>query len=91
MTSQTKRFIDVVDLLAFCFECKCGSTVVTPISDYREMPVTCSNCGHQFADLANSAATQEVFENVITALQRAQQTAEGRGFRFSFEIKDDAE
>lgn len=89
MTSQTKKFIDVVDLLAICFECKCGSTVVTPISDYKEMPATCSNCGHQFADLANSA-TQEVFENVITTLERARQAAEGRGFRFSLEIKDDA-
>ena len=90
MTSQTKKFIEIADLIAFRFECKCGSIVVTTIAGYKEMPVTCSNCGHQFAALENYS-TQQVFKNMITALQKAQQTAEAREFKFAFEIEEDAE
>jgi hypothetical protein len=88
MTSQTQKFIEVKDILAFRFQCKCGSMVVTPIKDYKEMPIACSNCGYQFAPFENYTI-QQTFKNVITTIQRAQQIAEDRGFSFSLEITNE--
>lgn len=89
MTSQTKKFIETSDLLALRFECKCSLTVVIPISKYKEMPITCPNCGHEFAEHVNTSV-QQVFSGLIAALERAQQTAQARGFKFSLEVRDDA-
>ena len=90
MTSQTKKFIEVSDILAFRFQCKCGSMIVTPIEGYKEMPIACTNCGHSFYDVNNDSIPR-MFKSVITALHQAQLTAKNRNFGFSLEITGDPE
>lgn len=89
MTSQTKKFIEVSDILAFRFQCnQCSSMVVTPLKGYSDMPGACSNCGHEFTNLQNREV-QQLFKNLITTLDRVQQAAKLKGFSFSLEIASD--
>jgi hypothetical protein len=89
MTSQTQKFIEITDILSFRIECKCGATVITPIVGYKEMPLACSNCGHQFADY-NDHKIPQLFKDLISDLAKVKLAADHREFSFSLEIQDGA-
>jgi hypothetical protein len=85
MTSQTKRFIETSDILGMRFECSCGTSVIIPIASYQSMPTVCATCDVQFSDYSDRSV-QEAFAGVVSALRRAQNTADRRKFKFALEI-----
>lgn len=85
MTEQMQRFIELADIIALRFQCKCGAAVITPISGYKDIPDACPNCATEFV-VPRSREVQETFSNIVRSLRLAQREAEGRGFVFSLEI-----
>lgn len=46
MTEQKRRFINLEDIRAIEYRCKCGATVTIPRSEWKDRaPSTCPNCG----------------------------------------------
>lgn len=86
MTSQTKQFIDISDLLAFRLECNhCGANLIVSLRKSHGLPLTCVNCqGDWFSDpdsLARSAIGE--FARMVTKLNGL---LDKQGVKFSIEI-----
>jgi hypothetical protein len=96
MTSQTKYFIDVSDIIALRFECKhCHATTSLPISsDIRiESLRACPNCNEPWARMNESSIEIAIkkfvdnFKEFEAVLRRRNEFAPDRGFILSVEIR----
>ena len=85
VTIQTKRIMEIDDIVGFRFECGCGSVFIVPVSDFRTMPTACHNCGEQFADY-HTKLVQDTFQDLITQFRKIKRITESRKFKFAFEI-----
>jgi len=56
MTSQTKHYIEMIDMLALRCDCKhCSASLSLPmVQDVAKCLLTCPNCGKQWARLENT-------------------------------------
>jgi len=97
MTSQTKKFIELTDMLSLRFECKhCNSELL--ISSLRDLELgtlnNCPVCGRPWASI-NGSTCEPTIAEFLTALNKLRVTV-GRhenvfpaGFNLTIEIKDD--
>jgi DNA-directed RNA polymerase subunit RPC12/RpoP len=72
MTSRTRHYIDLEDLLGLRFECKnCGTSVDANLNNISSLPQTCPNCSQSWmvkprADMPGGAAYLRISEFVET-------------------------
>jgi hypothetical protein len=89
MTSQTKKFIEIPDIIAFRFECAdCHTCATIPTDNFQKMPRACVNCGAEWA-IPHSPSVQETFQHLGEAMRSAQRCAESRKIVFSLELKEE--
>jgi hypothetical protein len=89
MTSQTKKYIEVSDIIAFRFECsECHAYATIPCDDFRRMPRSCVNCGAEW-EAPHSGAVEEAFQQLGQAMRDAQRNADSRKITFSMELKEE--
>jgi len=90
MTSQTKKFIEVADIIGLRFECRnehCGASLTLTMLEAinRNSPLKeCPNCGKQWARLTD-ADYQPVFQALVDNLRKI--AAAPIGCAFALEIK----
>jgi uncharacterized paraquat-inducible protein A len=90
MTSQTKHYIQLSDILAVRFECKeCGAAVSLPISmkiNFSRISV-CPNCGNPWATIMQTSLesdlklTADAIFRATALLTQHQKILEGAGFK----------
>jgi len=70
MTSQTKQFIELDDILSFRFECpKCHCSTSIPIKEFIAVPRTCPNgCGAEWEQIGARGVT-EAFNELLGAMK----------------------
>lgn len=90
MTTQTKKFIELVDILALRCECrqgKCRTSLAIPLADVsgREFRI-CPSCKEPWAQFLESS-----YEPLITEfLEKLQRLKEARlGCSLTFEVKEE--
>jgi len=90
MTSQTKHFIELSDLLAFRFECpQCHCSTIIPLKGFNSVPRMCRNgCGREWEQLHAHGVT-EAFNEWIAAMRFVQDRTSQLGLLFSLEIKEE--
>jgi len=87
MTTQTRRFIELKDILALRFDCrKCGASVSVPFGDCQRIPSSCSNCLCDFTDTLRGDSTQKILGEFATSLKHVARIVGDRSFVFSLEI-----
>ena len=89
MTTQTKYFMELSDVLAFRFECpKCHCSTIIPIKDFNTVPKTCPNgCGREWEQLHTHGVT-EAFNEWIAVIRLIQDRTSQLGLLFSVEITE---
>jgi hypothetical protein len=92
MTTQTKRYIELSDILAFRCECKkCGVALTLPVAkDVGESILKCPRCGKAWTRFDDS--THEILVNEFA--EKTQQLASAlsfMGFNLTLEIRDEPE
>jgi hypothetical protein len=95
MTSQTKSFIEISDVLGLRFECrKCGVSLTLPIGEAtshrkEHLLKECPNCGIHWALLPESKGDhQPAFNSVLDTLDTLRKMAAAPiGCVFMIEIK----
>lgn len=99
MTIQTKRFVELTDILAFRLTCKhCGVTISFPIDDFKlksdrvntPFLAVCPSCHQSWADLGG-ASYEQLVTRVTAALNRLREVLYGEpptplGFSLAIEI-----
>ncbi len=100
MTSQSKRFIELTDILALNFVCKdCGAAISVSPKEYlrrkRNGTISdCPICGHSWAQV-NNASCELTVEQFVQALEKlaftlgTQDGAFPAGFSLILEISAD--
>jgi hypothetical protein len=93
MTSQTKHYIDLSDVMAVRCECKgCGAVLSLSLSkgiDARKLQ-RCPNCFDEWAESSGSTiqvAIQQAMDSFLV-LQRAMESR--KGFSMTLEVKPDS-
>lgn len=87
MTEQTKRFIEIADIVALRIDCgSCGSMVATPLVSFQNAPHGCSNCGTPFVGYESTNALQGSFDDIVVALKKTQRIADHHRFKVTLEI-----
>jgi hypothetical protein len=101
MTRQTKRFVELSDIVALHFECKhCKTTLALPVSRRKvgNSLKACPSCGRGWAVL-NETSYELVFDRFLEELTKLTAVLKGDppqipaapvGFSFSLEIKEEA-
>ena len=90
MTSQTRKFIEIADIVGLRFECKneqCGASLSLPFHQGINRTDTlerCPHCGKQWGMLTNADYTVN-FKRLLDLLRTISDAP--IGCRFSFEIK----
>ena|ERR1700683_4369482 len=91
MVSQTKKFIELSDIIAFRFECSaCGAYATMPFGDFRRVPRACVNCGVEW-EAPHAQYVHETFQRLGEAMRNAQHMAADRKILFTLEIKGEPE
>ena len=86
MTSETKSFIELADIIAFHFECRnCHATATRTIADLQRWPTECSNCGTDWCGLDNQS-TKKILEDFALQLKAASRTSRDKQFLFRLEV-----
>lgn len=94
MAEQTRRFVEVGDIIGLRFDCKnpeCGVTLIIPMLEdvnRNQALKKCPNCGKQWAEIEN-ATYEAKFKELVNTLR-----AIGRapiGCRFTLEIKSESQ
>jgi hypothetical protein len=92
MTSKTRHYVDLTDVLSSLIEClECGATVTIPIASTK-LPAICPNCTHTWIDQYSPRKVGEHYASFIDAYARLQRVLNGQnpppvGFRLSLEVK----
>jgi hypothetical protein len=88
MTSQTKKFIEISDVMAIRIECgSCGAMLSTPIPSFQTAPQRCSNCSTPFVGHDSPHSLSESFSDTISAFKKMQRIATHHKFKIAFEIE----
>lgn len=92
MTSQTKKFIEVSDILALRCECrhgKCRTSLTIPVEDVsgREMRL-CPTCKESWAQLLESSYESLITE-FVEKLRKLKEAEKHLGCGLTLEIKDE--
>ena len=86
MTSQTKQFIELSDLLAFRLECKqCGSSLLISFRKIGTLPLTCANCTADWFDNPDSPARSAISQ-FLSMARKLGGLLEKQGVKFSMEV-----
>ncbi len=86
MTSQTKQFIEVSDLLGVRLECKyCGGSLLISLRKTVTLPLTCVNCNSDWFDDPDSLARGAI-GNFVGVVKKLGSLLEKQGVKFSIEV-----
>ena len=86
MTSQTKQFIDVSDMLAFRLECKhCGSSLLVSLKKFGTLPLVCVNCSSDWFDDPDNLG-RAVIGQFAGMAKKLNGLLERQGVKFSIEV-----
>jgi hypothetical protein len=86
MTEQTKRFIELSDIVGLRLTCKqCGSSLSVPRDKLSRLPVNCVNCMAEW-DAYNSDDLQRKITALIDAMNVMGRLSERKGFTFTVEL-----
>jgi hypothetical protein len=98
MTSQTKRFIELADLVAFRFRCKgegCGAELCLPLQanfSRDRSADTCPNCGANWLAITNGVTTSSTAQTLERFVKSIQDISRWPGqFDLTLEVKPDPE
>lgn len=91
MTSQTKQFIELSDIIALRFDCNhCGASLtIDARKNFSKPPMTCVNCKQDlwaYEDAAIEEAIQGFVDN-LKLWQRIVETPKRTAFAFLLEVK----
>jgi hypothetical protein len=97
MTSQTKHYIELSDILSLCFTCKdCKMALSFPAFENLKAKklAQCPACNEPWLDFQNGATISLSFETLHQALREFKMVMDDRGkvtkgFTLALEIKDD--
>ena len=97
MTSQTKRFIQLSDILGLHFECThCDSTLLIPLS--REIFIkklyACPHCGNPWIKRLEGGSVESVISDCIERLKALREALTGGlydSFSLTLEVKNEDE
>jgi protein-arginine kinase activator protein McsA len=95
MTSQTKQYIELTDVLAAHLQCKaCKAALSVPIES-RRLPETCPNCNEQWANARSERKVAETFQTFVAAYQSLRHMLHGEnpasvGFTLALEIRPES-
>jgi DNA-directed RNA polymerase subunit RPC12/RpoP len=96
MTSRTRNFIELADLIGLHMECdNCDATLTAPLNKQdRDMPENCPNCGHRWGSkpAPNGKQTKEYVAEFAVHLRALQveMAGDSRGFMLTFEVSSPA-
>jgi hypothetical protein len=86
MTSETRLFIKVDDVLAFHFECgTCHATTSVPLAQMKRIPERCINCLADMAGFKEEQTVQAIME-LTRQLQNIARLMEQKNFVFRLEV-----
>jgi hypothetical protein len=90
MTSQTKHYIEVADILGLRCECKeCHTALALPLAtDVGKSLLTCPRCGKGWARQANSTS-EILIEEFARKVEQLANTLPHLGFILLLEIASD--
>jgi DNA replicative helicase MCM subunit Mcm2 (Cdc46/Mcm family) len=88
VTTQTKQYIELSDLLALRYECKeCQTSVTVPIKGFDTVPVThCPKCRKGWTIVDNTSYKEDI-EYFVTSAVRLKDVLRAMGFNLSIEVK----
>jgi Zn ribbon nucleic-acid-binding protein len=93
MTLQTKRFIELSDILALRFECRhCGATLtIDARKSFSVPPRECVNCKNDLWGYEDATVDQAIrkLADDLKLLERVMDGDKRVAFSFSLEIKED--
>lgn len=95
MTSQTKKYIELPDIIAIRFACThCGVNLSIPIVRDIRMDAlrVCPNCREPWTFLASGSTLESMLRKFIEdfeMLTRALESDHFSGFKFTLELKDE--
>jgi len=96
VTSYTKNYIELRDLLGLHFACKhCDSTLTIPIARIdRGIPSECPNCNETWSDFTSVKSAANVISEFAKAQKQLQQALYGDhpasiGYTLTIEIASD--
>jgi hypothetical protein len=91
MTSQTKQFIELADILAFRLECKhCGSSLLVSLKKVGTLPLACVNCNSDWFDDPDNLGRAAIGQFMGTA-KKLNALLDKQGVKFSIEVTPFAE
>jgi len=86
MTTQTKHFVDLPDIMAVRLECKnCQSSFLVSLRRASKLPYACVNCGDALWDDPDSLALKAI-ENFIAIMKKIGPLMEKQPVNFSVEV-----
>jgi hypothetical protein len=86
MTTQTKNFIELSDIIALRIDCKkCKTISVFPFEEFRDIPQSCPNCEQEFIGF-NDNVTKHTIRDFMKAIRAVSSLTEKGQFSFSMEI-----
>jgi hypothetical protein len=95
MTTETKTFIQLSDIIALCFKCKhddCGASLHLTTNQMKKGALTkCPNCGRGWTDVRSGITLSEneaefiKFAEAVEYMKRL--TGEGTVFDFSLTVQ----
>ena len=94
MTTQTRRYIELKDILALRFECrKCGGAISIPLADWQRIPSICPNCTVEFTGTLREGgdSTQHILKEFRNALRNIARIVDNKPLALSLEIPGDKE
>ena len=86
MTEQTKRFIELRDIIGLRFTCKqCGSALSVPREKIGVLPAACINCTAEWGSFS-SDDLQSKIAALIDAMNVIGRLSERKNFAFTLEL-----
>lgn len=97
MTSQTKRFIELSDILSLHFECAhCGAALLIPLSKeiFVKKLYACPHCGRQWIKRLEGGSIESTISDCVERLKALKEALSGGlydGFCLTLEVKGEEE
>ena len=96
MTSQTKRYIELADILALRFVCsRCGTNLSVPIMKEIRLDALyqCPNCKESWTYLLGGAVLDALLKQFVGSFNTIARNLEANhfpGFNLTLELRDDS-
>ena len=96
MTSQTKRYIELPDILTLHFACvRCGTNLSVPMMNEVRLDALhqCPNCREPWTYLQGGATLDALLKQFVGSFNMIVRNLEGNhfpGFKLSLELRDDS-